>query len=246
VTLKFDSGKATKLIKRFDKKLFLWFKSNVSLGICLHLTLYVGNCTGFNVKTMFFMVILFHVIMFLLTLPVCSAVQLLFLTFCLVYLIHLFQTVCMLVQCSMMFMFLVKYLREVTPYFRKSSFLAEIGWTGPSLDASVESGSIGSTAVGECRIIPLHLCFVCRNVATPDVHNCTIELHAPDARSVICLRAADDRMAARWYTALAAVAEHATRSVIADANRLLSDDVMSSSTSREVRHIGWLAEKVLG
>ena len=140
----------------------------------------------------------------------------------------------------------VKYLREVTPYFRRSSFLAEIGWTGPSMDASAEGGSLSSAAaVGDCRVIPLRLCFVCRNVATPDVHSCTIELHAPDARSVICLRAADERTATRWYTALAAVAELATRSVIADANRLLSDDVLSSGTAREVRHIGWLAEKVL-
>ena len=139
----------------------------------------------------------------------------------------------------------MKYLREVTPYFRKSSFLAEIGWTGPSMDASAESGSVGSPSVGDCRIIPLRLCFVCRNVATPDVRNCTIELHAPDARSVVCLRAADERTAVRWYTALAAVAELATRSVIVDANRLLSDDVLSSGTTREVRHIGWLAEKVL-
>ena len=114
------------------------------------------------------------------------------------------------------------------------------------MDASAESGSVSSTApTSDCRIIPLRLCFVCRNVATPDVHNCTIELHAPDARSVICLRAGDERTAARWYTALAAVAELATRSVIADANRLLSDDVLSSGAAREVRHIGWLAEKVL-
>jgi len=114
------------------------------------------------------------------------------------------------------------------------------------MDASAESGSVSSAApAGDCRIIPLRLCFVCRNVATPDVHICTIELHAPDARSVICLRAGDERTAARWYTALAAVAELATRSVIADANRLLSDDVLSSGTAREVRHIGWLAEKVL-
>ena len=152
-----------------------------------------------------------------------------------------------LLLASLSGLFSVKYLREVTPYFRKSSFLAEIGWTGPSLDASAESGGGGHAAggVGDCRIIPLHLCFVCRNVATPDVRNCTVELHAPDARSVICLRASEKRIATRWYTALAAVAELATRSVIADANRLLSDDVLSSGTTREVRHIGWLAEKVL-
>jgi len=146
-----------------------------------------------------------------------------------------------------MCVFSVKYLREVTPYFRKSSFLAEIGWTGPSMDASAEGGSVSSAAAdaaGDCRIIPLRLCFVCRNVATPDVRNCTLELHAPDARSVICLRAADERATARWYTALAAVAELSTRSVITDANRLLSDDVLSSGTAREVRHIGWLAEQV--
>lgn len=82
-------------------------------------------------------------------------------------------------------------------------------------------------------------------MATPDIQNCTIELHAPDARSVICLRTADERTANRWYTAMAAVAELTARSVIADANRLLSDDVLASGSAREVRHIGWLAEKVL-
>ena len=140
----------------------------------------------------------------------------------------------------------VKYLREVTPYFRKSSLLSEIGW-GATSESTVDplSSTSGPTSSGETKILPLYLCFICRNVSFPDASNSTIEIHASNARSVVCLRAVDERSAARWYSALVSATESASRTAVAEANSLLADDTFTATGgTREVRHIGWLAEQV--
>jgi hypothetical protein len=145
-----------------------------------------------------------------------------------------------------LFWILVKYLREVTPYFRKSSLLGDIGWGGHiETSSEIMSSAVGTAAGGEAKVLPLRLCFVCRNVSMPDARHATIEIHAPNARSVVCLRAVDDRSAARWYVAIASVAEAASRTATTEANRLLADDSFATAGStREVKHIGWLAEEV--
>ena len=138
----------------------------------------------------------------------------------------------------------MKYLREVTPYFRKSSLLAEIGWAGGT-DTASENFTIGSSGVSETKVLPLRLCFVCRNVSMPDPRNSTLEIHAQNGRNVLCLRAVDDRTAARWFSAIATVAEAASRTAIVEANRLLADDSFTTAgNTREVKHCGWLAEEV--
>jgi len=104
--------------------------------------------------------------------------------------------------------------------------------------------NISSGAI-QTHILPLRLCYICRNVSMPDAHNATIEIHAPSARSVLYLRTVDDRTAARWYLAIGSVTEAASRTAIAEANLLLADDSFTTAgITREVKHIGWLAEKV--
>ena len=141
----------------------------------------------------------------------------------------------------------VKYLREVTPYFRKMSVLSEIGWAGctDAPNDNQSSATFGVNTVAETKILPLHSCYICRNVAMSDARNATIELHAPDGRNVVLLRTSDERSAARWCSAIGAVTEAATRVAIRDANRMLADDVGTTpGSSREIKHFGWLAEQV--
>lgn len=141
----------------------------------------------------------------------------------------------------------MKYLREVTPYFRKSSLLGEIGWGNSLEHPPVDSVAMSADpiAAGETKVLSLHLCFVCRNVAMQDPRNSTIELHSPSGRNIVCLRTVDDRAAARWYSAIATAVEAASQTAIADANRLLADDSFTTcGNTRQVKHIGWLAEQV--
>lgn len=73
----------------------------------------------------------------------------------------------------------VKYMREATPYVKKGSPVAEIGWETPP----PESPRLGSphcvmppsppslSLQGDCRYIPLKMCYVTRAMTTPDPEN---------------------------------------------------------------------------
>lgn len=132
--------------------------------------------------------------------------------------------------------FVVKYLREVTPYFRKTSALSEIGWTGPSGSLTKDS-----TSKPDSKVVPLNLCYLCRNLQMPDALNRVVELHSPDGKSSIFLRCPDERIAGQWFNALNGCIDALNVNSLQEINRILSG---TSSGSIEVRHMGWLAEHV--
>ena len=159
----------------------------------------------------------------------------------------------------------VKYLREVTPYFRKtsSSLLSDVGWT----DDVKPSTSSSSTSE---RAIPLRLCYVRRGdgsarstvvdggsgQSSPSVQSTltTIELHSPDRRSSCLLRCVDEDSATQWLIAISNVVASLTTRVIADVNAKLSATSNGASSPNnnnvpvslggDVKHLGWLAEQV--
>lgn len=65
-------------------------------------------------------------------------------------------------------LFLVKYLREVTPYFRKASIISEVGW---ELQRGFLSGAppvVKFPQRADTRYLPLQLCHLARNFRYPD------------------------------------------------------------------------------
>ena len=157
----------------------------------------------------------------------------------------------------------VKYLREVTPYFRKtsSSVLSDVGWSDDTKPSSTSSASE--------RAIPLRLCYVCRGDTTsrssvtdggsaqssPTLQSLTtLELHSPDRHSSCLLRCADDDTASQWLTAICNVVASLTMRAVADVNATLStssngasspnNNSVSPSLGGDVKHLGWLAEQV--
>lgn len=135
----------------------------------------------------------------------------------------------------------VKYLREVTPYFRKTSVLGDVGWTAPEQTARDILAPKSSDGGGESKTIPLRLCFLCRNLNVIDPHNVTLELHSPDGKNSVYLRCPDDRIAGQWFAALHACIDSLTQSALRETNYILSE---AASNTREVKHMGWLAEHV--
>ena len=136
----------------------------------------------------------------------------------------------------------VKYLREVTPYFRKTSILNELGWGSNTL---TRDGSLGrSGAFTDKKSISLRLCYLCRNFTAPDPQNRTFELHSPDSKSKCILRCADEQIANQWIGAIYANLHILTLHAISDANVLLSSG-HPPNNSGEIKHMGWLAEQVL-
>lgn len=134
----------------------------------------------------------------------------------------------------------VKYLREVTPYFRRSTIIGEVGWDTPSPYVIKEPGKNPSATRNqwtEMKTIPLKLCYVTRSVTQSDPR--TIELHSPDGRSSCNLKCADENSANEWFVALHSNVSLLAARAVTDANQILR----TSPTSREVKMMGWLAEQ---
>ena len=129
----------------------------------------------------------------------------------------------------------MKYLREVTPYFRKNSALSEIGW-GSHATSHQETSPNWS----EMKTIPLKLCYLCRNLSMSDPEKRTVELHSPDVKSSCILRFPDLATASDWFNALHSNVTVLMSQALNDANVVMS----TAPTQREIRYIGWLSEQV--
>jgi len=146
----------------------------------------------------------------------------------------------------------VKYLREVTPYFRKtsSSLLNDVGWTDDAKPSSSTSSE---------RAIPLRLCYACRAGGADTGQSqsaSTLQLHSPDGHSSCLLRCADEDTATQWLTAICNVITSLTTRAVADVNAKLSatsngtsspnNNSDPASLGSDVKHLGWLSEQVTG
>jgi hypothetical protein len=130
---------------------------------------------------------------------------------------------------------LVRYLREVTPYFRKNSALNELGWgTHETSQDGVKS------SWSESKTIPLKLCYLCRNLSICDTEKRTLELHSPDGKSSCILRFPNVATCNEWFNALHANVTMLTTQAIQDANTTM----ISAPNQREITHMGWLSEQV--
>lgn len=138
----------------------------------------------------------------------------------------------------------VKYLREVTPYFRKASISNDIGWDLShrflSTDVAYLPTPSSKPPRPDTRHIPLVFCFLTRNLTMIDPEMRTFELHSPDRRSICILRCSDCTEASSWFNAIHSAINLLTNQALAETNHLLVDVLKGN----EIRHSGWLSEKV--
>ncbi|XP_069587942.1 beta-1-syntrophin [Ranitomeya imitator] len=145
----------------------------------------------------------------------------------------------------------VKYMREATPYVKKGSPVSEIGWETPPPESPRLGNSskcppspLSLPSYGDKKTIPLKMCFVTRNLTVPDPENRQLELHSPDAKHTVVLRSKDPATAQTWFSAIhGAAAEQAAKAITEVKDQLGKNGI---SGSQEIRHMGWLAEKVPG
>lgn len=71
-----------------------------------------------------------------------------------------------------------------------------------------------------------------------------LEIHSPDAKHTVILRTKDSATAQAWFSAIHTNVSDLLTRVIADIREQLGKTGIAGS--REIRHLGWLAEKVRG
>lgn len=141
----------------------------------------------------------------------------------------------------------VKYIREVSPLFKKPSLVADLPWDGvrpqsPSHSGSEDSGSPKHTAAKDRKVIALKMCFISRNLTMPDLENRLLELHSPDGQHTVVLRCKDSPSSHSWFTAIHTNIAALLPLTLAHINAFLGSS--STSSHPHLKHIGWLAEQV--
>lgn len=141
----------------------------------------------------------------------------------------------------------VKYLREVTPYFRKASVMADIGWELQSGFLGAENGFLNSdedrsspvmTNGPDTRSLPLLFCHLTRNYKCDEQYS--LELHSPDRLHSLMIKCPSEADITGWYNALHSTLDRLMQSALQHANKMLGD-VLDKAT---IHHIGWLKLKV--
>lgn len=120
----------------------------------------------------------------------------------------------------------MKYLREVTPYFRKTSALSDMGW-------GIRDESYASV---DKRYLPLKLVYVTRNLSWPEPSDNMFEVHAPDGLNWCAFRCTDAESAFSWFTAIHAAVSELNHVALLELNETKEGAVA------DIKHIGWLAK----
>ncbi|VVC36320.1 Pleckstrin homology domain,PDZ domain,PH domain-like [Cinara cedri] len=131
----------------------------------------------------------------------------------------------------------VKYLREVTPYFRKATIISEVGWELQRGFLSLNPPIHRSPQKSDTRYLPLQLCCLTRNYKHPDPENKTIELHSPDGIHSCILRTQEVNEAICWFNTIHGALNVLCLKALHDANKVLLN-VMP--VLGQLHHIGWL------
>jgi hypothetical protein len=146
---------------------------------------------------------------------------------------------------------LVKYLKEVIPYFRKASILAEIGWNfsnGAFLQNSskLQSESNLISQKSDTKIVPLLLCHLTKwhenktNNSKYDDSVNVIVIYSPNRQSKCALRCADSAQCSAWFSAIHSACCQLMAQAVIESNDLLTDFLDGA----KLTHMGWLFEKV--
>nr|XP_020442241.1 beta-2-syntrophin [Monopterus albus] len=143
----------------------------------------------------------------------------------------------------------VKYIREVSPLFKKPSLVSDLPWDGvrpqsPSYSGSEDSPKRSNSSSSKDRkVIGLRMCFIRRNLTMPDLENRLLELHSPDGQHTVVLRCKDGPTANSWFTAVHTNIAALLPQTLVHINAYLGA-TSSTSTHPHLKHIGWLAEQV--
>uniref|UniRef100_A0A8B9T1V2 Alpha-1-syntrophin n=1 Tax=Anas platyrhynchos TaxID=8839 RepID=A0A8B9T1V2_ANAPL len=136
----------------------------------------------------------------------------------------------------------VKYMKEISPYFKNSAAGATVSW-----DPSPSGQQKRSSPVlppRESRTVPLKMCYVSRKCLPADPEHRYLEVCSADGRVALFLRAKDEATAQSWLGAI----QGAAGALLPRVKEELRAQLAGTGTAggRDVRHVGWLTEQLPG
>ncbi|XP_043946196.1 alpha-1-syntrophin [Protopterus annectens] len=136
----------------------------------------------------------------------------------------------------------VKYMKEVSAYFKNPSASSPISWDSPVTSHKTASPVPSAGDRKEGKSIPLKMCYVSRKAVPSDPENRYLEIVSSDGILSLFLRAKDAATAQSWYSAIQTNAASLLPKVKDELRVLLEG--LTVSESKEIRNIGWLTEQL--
>ncbi|NXS58676.1 SNTA1 protein, partial [Brachypteracias leptosomus] len=137
----------------------------------------------------------------------------------------------------------VKYMKEISPYFKNSSTGATVSWDpSPATQQKKSSPLLPPRELRESRTVPLKMCYVSRKCLPTDPEHRYLEVCSADGRVALFLRAKDEATAQSWLGAIQATAGV----LLPRVKEELRAQLVGTGTvaGRDVKHVGWLTEQV--
>ncbi|XP_062444899.1 alpha-1-syntrophin isoform X3 [Rhea pennata] len=145
----------------------------------------------------------------------------------------------------------VKYMKEISPYFKNSSSGATVSWD-PSPTASLQkqaSPILSLRDLKEGKNLPLKMCYVSRKCLPSDPEHRSpvtlcryLEVCSADGRVPLFLRAKDEVTAQSWFNAIQANANALLPRVKEELRAQLAGAGVAAS--KDIKHVGWLTEQL--
>ncbi|NWR95242.1 SNTA1 protein, partial [Furnarius figulus] len=139
----------------------------------------------------------------------------------------------------------VKYMKEISPYFKNSSTGATLSWDpSPGAPQKRSSPVLPPGELREGRTVPLKMCYVSRKCLPTDSEHRYLEVCSADGRVSLFLRAKDEATAQSWLGAIQAGAAALLPRVKEELRAQLAAAGAGTAAGRDVKHVGWLTEQV--
>ncbi|PKK23727.1 syntrophin, alpha 1 [Columba livia] len=137
----------------------------------------------------------------------------------------------------------VKYMKEISPYFKNSSSGATVSWDpSPAAPQKRSSPLLPPRELREGRTVPLKMCYVSRKCLPTDPEHRYLEVCSADGRVALFLRAKDEATALSWLSAIQANAAL----LLPRVKEELRAQLVGAGTvaGRDIKHVGWLTEQL--
>ncbi|XP_065676082.1 beta-1-syntrophin-like [Hydra vulgaris] len=133
----------------------------------------------------------------------------------------------------------VKYLKEVTPFFKRTYSQSSWGEQQNQSTNGKEHTNVTKSYV-EFKRIPLKFCYVTKYVRLLGVENNGFEIYTPDGRSAAILQSKDIATVNLWFNSVHSSIANQTLIAKDESNKILRDQ----PGNQEIRIMGWLTEQV--